>query len=91
MMVGRYRDAVEKWRSHLGPAGIITDLGILRDAETATFPTSHTVPVILSPADAGQVQECVRKLRSYGDFVHGKLPIRFAAQRMPRLTLVMAS
>jgi 4-cresol dehydrogenase (hydroxylating) flavoprotein subunit len=60
MMDGRYRDAVEEWRSHLGPAGIITDPGILRDAETATFPTSHTVPVILSPADAGQVQECVR-------------------------------
>lgn len=37
------------------------------------------------------VQECVRKLRYHTDFVYGKLPIRFAAQRKPRLTLVIAS
>ncbi len=60
MMQGSYRDAVEEWRSQLGTTGITTDPGVLRDAETATFPTSHSVPVILSPSCAEEVQECVR-------------------------------
>jgi 4-cresol dehydrogenase (hydroxylating) len=60
MIDGRYGCAVDEWRNHLGSERIVTDSCILKSAETATFPTSHTVPVILSPVNAAEVQECVR-------------------------------
>jgi 4-cresol dehydrogenase (hydroxylating) len=52
--------ALPAWLDILGPDHVIANGATLRDAETATFATTHRVPLILRPADRAQVQDCLR-------------------------------
>ena len=53
-------EALDRWRSLVGPEHVITDLAALDSAAKATFKTAHRVTAILRPATRDQVCECVR-------------------------------
>ena len=52
--------AFHRWSEILGPSHVVRQPERLRAAETATFPATQTVPVILRPASVEQVQAVVR-------------------------------
>lgn len=52
-------EAVRRFRDLLGEAGVSTAPAELVAAETATYPTSTRVPVILRPASTSEVAACV--------------------------------
>jgi 4-cresol dehydrogenase (hydroxylating) len=52
--------AIKHWTRILGSGHIVIDQVKLQEAATATFATSHTIPVILRPSSRQQVQQCVR-------------------------------
>lgn len=58
--------AVDRWTQLLGPEHVRLHPGELSQAETATFPTSRRIPVILRPADRGQLSECLRIANEFG-------------------------
>ena len=51
--------AIHSWIRVLGPDHVILDEPNLQKAETATFATTHSIPVILRPGNREQVQQCV--------------------------------
>jgi 4-cresol dehydrogenase (hydroxylating) flavoprotein subunit len=52
--------AVAEWTDLLGSEFVIADSGTLEAAETATFATTQSIPVILRPGTRYEVQECLR-------------------------------
>ncbi len=52
--------AIQDWSDIVGADHVINDRAALHAAETATFPTTARVPLILRPADRQQVQACLR-------------------------------
>lgn len=58
--------ALEEWRSALGPAHVLTEAATLNRAAKATFDTTARIPVILRPADTGQVMAVLRIAGRYG-------------------------
>ncbi len=54
------QSALEAWADTLGREFVLTEPDTLRQAETATFATSQTIPALLRPATREQVQECLR-------------------------------
>jgi 4-cresol dehydrogenase (hydroxylating) len=57
--------ALEQWTALLGPEHVVRTHGELLRAETATFPTSHKVPVILRPDSREQVQQIIQIANAY--------------------------
>jgi 4-cresol dehydrogenase (hydroxylating) flavoprotein subunit len=55
-----FEAALRDWAAVVGDANVIIDARTLREAETATFATSHEIPAILRPASRAEVQECLR-------------------------------
>jgi 4-cresol dehydrogenase (hydroxylating) len=53
-------EAIAAWRELLGDEYVITAAETCRRVETATFPTSETIPAILRPANREQLQQCLR-------------------------------
>jgi 4-cresol dehydrogenase (hydroxylating) len=51
--------ALAAWSECLGPEHVITGSADLKEAATATFGTSQSIPAILRPGDRQQVQECL--------------------------------
>jgi 4-cresol dehydrogenase (hydroxylating) len=60
MQTGSLAAALADWRAAIGPEHVLTDEATLREAGTATFATTQSVPAVIRPADRVQVQECVR-------------------------------
>lgn len=58
-------DALGEWAAILGPEHLIARKQDLSLAQTATFETHQTVPVILRPENVEQVQEIVRVANRY--------------------------
>lgn len=48
------------WIAAVGPENVVTHAAELSQAETATFATTARIPMIVRPANRGQVQQCVR-------------------------------
>jgi 4-cresol dehydrogenase (hydroxylating) len=59
-------EAIYEWAEALGPEHVVQDAESLRSAETATFATSQRIPLILRPANRGQVAECLRIANRHG-------------------------
>jgi 4-cresol dehydrogenase (hydroxylating) len=55
-----------RWIEVLGAPFVVEDRQSLESAETATFPTTQKVPVILRPANKEQIQAVVRIANEYG-------------------------
>lgn len=55
-----FEAAIAEWADLLGAGNVVTDSGILRASETATFETTQKIPVVLRPKSREEVQECVR-------------------------------
>lgn len=58
-------NALNAWRSVLGPEYVITDAELRSELQTATFLTTQKIPAILRPANRVEVQECVRIANTY--------------------------
>ena len=54
------QSALIEWTALLGSGNVITSRSELKAAETATFATSQTIPVILRPGNRQEVQSCLR-------------------------------
>jgi 4-cresol dehydrogenase (hydroxylating) len=54
------RDAFLAFADVVGPDQVITEPAVLREAETATFATDQRVPLVVKPANRGQVQSIMR-------------------------------
>ncbi len=54
------QSAFIEWTAALRSTNVITSQSALKAAETATFATSQTVPVILRPGNREEVQACLR-------------------------------
>lgn len=52
--------AMREWESVVGAEHISTHAPDLRAAERGTFPTGHSIPAIVRPANREQVQACLR-------------------------------
>src|SRR5262245_14835693 len=52
--------AIAEWSAVVGADHVITGRAALGAAETATFPTTARVPLIVRPGDRQQVQACLR-------------------------------
>ena len=52
--------ALARWTEALGAANVVQDTETLRVAETATFATSQTVPVILRPGNTEEIRKAVQ-------------------------------
>ncbi|MFN0171110.1 MAG: FAD-binding oxidoreductase [Bryobacteraceae bacterium] len=59
-MTGALASATREWVDILGSEHVISQPNLLKQAETATFATSHRIQIILRPANREQVQECLR-------------------------------
>jgi 4-cresol dehydrogenase (hydroxylating) len=57
--------AIAAWIDAIGGEHVITAPRALQDAETSTFQTRNTIPVILRPANRSEVQACVRIANRY--------------------------
>lgn len=58
--------ALKAWSDLLGQDRVLSDISVLRDAQTATFLTSQRIPVLLQPADRQEVQECLKIANQFG-------------------------
>ena len=64
--VCRLSDAIGVWQEVLGQDRVILDVGACHEAETATFATNQSIPVILRPTNREQVQACMRAANRFG-------------------------
>lgn len=58
--VERVQRAVEDWRRALGNERVVLDAAAIKEAQTATFATSHRLLAIVRPSTVLQVQETMR-------------------------------
>lgn len=58
--------ALSEWTHLLGESNVEFDPDVLRSAETATFTTTSTIPVILRPGTVSEVSEVVRTASRLG-------------------------
>ncbi len=58
--------ALARWIDALGAAYVVRDTEELKSAETATFPTTQRVPVILRPGSTEEIREVVRIANACG-------------------------
>jgi len=56
----RLDEALNEWAAAVGAEFVICDPHIRKEAETATFATTQTIPAIIRPADRDELQECMR-------------------------------
>lgn len=56
----RMREAVAAWEAALGSRHVILDESERRAAESATYPTRQSIPVILRPGNRAEIQEILR-------------------------------
>lgn len=57
--------AIQAFRCILKPEQIVSDPKVLEHYERATFPSIHSIPMILYPKNTAEVQECVNVARQY--------------------------
>ena len=57
--------ALKAFRDLLGSENVLTDEATISAAQTATYPTTQTVPAIIKPSNRAEVQECVRIANQY--------------------------
>jgi 4-cresol dehydrogenase (hydroxylating) len=63
---GVLQQAARQWIEAVGAGNVVGDDAVIRDAEAATFATTQRIPLIVRPADAREVQACVRIANRFG-------------------------
>jgi len=56
----RLEEALESWAAVVGADFVVCDPHSRKEAETATFATTQTVPAILRPANRDELEKCMR-------------------------------
>ena len=51
--------AIDEWRAIVGSENVVTEAGVLENAQTATFPTGVTVPVMVRPQSTAEVVKII--------------------------------